>query len=316
VFRSVRRARDRNSGRCGCARRGDGRPAGRWARPVRAVDPDLVAAHYDHLGRAGGDTYRGADDNAAAVAILIDVANAVVRAKPRGRGVLFAAFDAEEPPHFLTDSMGSEHYARHPTIPLDKIDMMVCMDLVGHAIGGDGVPEAVANSVFALGAERSEGTGAIVDGLASAVPGVHMRRVDAEVIPPLSDYDAFWRRDVPFMLLTGGRSSRYHTPEDVPEHLDYAKMAATARWLERFVRAVCERREPRIPFRAAGRDDASTLRAVDAITGALEAIDSRASLARDRAAELMKLCDADGRLPDARRREAPALIAMIEAALQ
>src|SRR5579872_2917544 len=34
----------------------------------------LVAAHYDHLGQFAGDTYRGADDNAAAVAILMDVA--------------------------------------------------------------------------------------------------------------------------------------------------------------------------------------------------------------------------------------------------
>jgi Zn-dependent M28 family amino/carboxypeptidase len=275
----------------------------------------LVAAHYDHLGRAGGDTYRGADDNAAAVAILVDVANSITRTRPRGRGILFAAFDAEEPPYFLSDSMGSEHFTRHPAFPLDKIDMMVCMDLVGHAIGGEGLPDAVANSVFALGAERSEGTGAIVDRLASMVPGVHIRRADAEIIPPLSNYDAFWRRGVPFMLLTSGRSRRYHTPQDTPDHLDYAKMAGTARWLEIFVRAMCERSEPRIAFRAT-RDDASTLRSVDVITGALEAIDPRASIARSMAAELAKLCDASGRLPEARREEAPALIAMIESALQ
>jgi hypothetical protein len=212
--------------------------------------------------------------------------------------------------------MGSEYFARHPTIPLDKIDMMVCMDLVGHAIGGDGLPEAVAKSVFALGAERSEGTGAIVDRLASAVPGLHIRRADAEIIPPLSDYDAFWRREVPFMLLTGGRSSRYHTPQDTPDHVDYAKMAATARWLERFVRAMCERPETRVAFRASARDDASTLRSVDAITGALELLDPRASAVRSMAADLAKLCDSSGRLPDTRRDEAPALIAMIESALQ
>ena len=69
----------------------------------------LVAAHYDHLGRAGGHTYRGADDNAAAVAILVDVANSIARTRPQGRGILFAAFDAEEPPYFLSDSMGSEY---------------------------------------------------------------------------------------------------------------------------------------------------------------------------------------------------------------
>jgi hypothetical protein len=276
----------------------------------------LVAAHYDHLGQAGDDLYRGADDNAAAVAILVEVADRLGRTKPKGRGILFAAFDAEEPPYFLSSSMGSEHFARHPTIPLDKIDMMVCMDLVGHAIGGKHLPDEVAKSVFALGAERSEDTSAIVDGFASAVPGVHVRRADAGIIPPLSDYDAFWRREVPFVFLTSGRSSRYHTPQDTPEHLDYAKMAATALWLERFVRETCERPEPRVTFRAGARDDASTLRSIDALTAALEPIDPRARIARGMAAELAKLCDSSGRLPKSRSEEAPALIAMIESALQ
>jgi hypothetical protein len=286
--------------------------------PIRGDDDrwGLVAAHYDHLGRAGGETYRGADDNAAALAILIDVAKTLARTRPKRRGVLFAAFDAEEPPYFLSDSMGSEYFARHPTIPLDRIDMMLCMDLVGHAIGSVGLPEAVTKSVCALGAERSDGTAAIVDELVSAVPGVQIRRADAEIVPPLSDYDAFWRREVPFLFLTNGRSSRYHTPQDTPDHLDYAKMTATARLVERFVRAACERPEPRVAFRASARDDASTLRSVDAITGALEAIDPRASLARGMAAQLMKCCDPAGRLPEARREEAPALIAMIESALQ
>jgi Iap family predicted aminopeptidase len=276
----------------------------------------LVAAHYDHLGQAGGETYRGADDNAAAVAILVEVARNLARIKPRGRGVLLAAFDAEEPPHFLNDSMGSEHFARHPTIPLDTIDMMVCMDLVGHAVGGEGLPEAVSKSVFALGSERSEGTRAIVDSLADSVPGVHVRRVDAEVIPALSDYDAFWRRQIPFLFLTNGRSSRYHTPRDTPDHLDYPKVAATARWLESLVRAMCERPEGRVAFRRNVRDDAATLRSMDAITAALEAFDPRASMARGMAAALLKICDADGRLPEARREEAPALVAMIETAMQ
>src|SRR5579872_4339518 len=58
------------------------------------------------------------------------------------------------------------------------------LDLVGHAVGGQGLPDAVAKSVFALGAERSEGTGSIVDGLANAVPGVHIRRTDDRDHPP------------------------------------------------------------------------------------------------------------------------------------
>ncbi|HEY8429452.1 MAG TPA: M28 family peptidase, partial [Sandaracinaceae bacterium] len=69
----------------------------------------LVAAHYDHLGVQGGRVYAGADDNAAAVAILVEAARALAARRPRGRGVIVAAFDAEEPPYFMTEAMGSEH---------------------------------------------------------------------------------------------------------------------------------------------------------------------------------------------------------------
>jgi hypothetical protein len=52
-----------------------------------------------------------------------------------------------------------------------------------------------------------------------------------------------------------------------------------------------------------------------AITRALEPIDPRASIARSVAAELAKLCDRAGRLPDSRSEEPAALVAMIESAL-
>jgi hypothetical protein len=52
---------------------------------------------------------------------------------------------------------------------------------------------------------------------------------------------------------------------------------------------------------------------VDALCS--EPIDPRASIARSMAAELSKLCDGAGRLPDARRQEPAALVAMIESAL-
>src|SRR5206468_3317899 len=148
-------------------------------------------AHFDHLGTDGQVIYRGADDNAAAVAILTQVARSFKIHPPRMRGVFFVAFDAEEPPNFLTGTMGSEHFALHPPVQLDAIDMMVCMDLVGHALGPPGLPPDVRQTLFALGAEQSEGTPAHVDRLARAEPGVVVRRADAKTIPPLSDYDAF-----------------------------------------------------------------------------------------------------------------------------
>lgn len=144
-----------------------------------------LGAHYDHLGEGHAGIYRGADDNAAAVAILVEVARSLGRRSGK-RGVLFAAFDAEEPPIFRSPTMGSQHFVDHPPLPLESVDMMVCMDLVGHALGPEGTPPAVRNTVFAVGAERSSGTAAHVEALAHAVPGLVVRRVDAEAIPPLS----------------------------------------------------------------------------------------------------------------------------------
>ena len=259
-----------------------------------------------------GQTYHGADDNAAAVAILVDVARALAAARPAGRGVLIAAFDSEEPPFSFTEAMGSEHYARQPTVALEKTDMMICMDLVGHHLASAEAPPDVRNSLFALGTERSSGTAALVDALAPQ-DGVTLRRIDAEVIPPLSDYDAFWKRDVPFTFLTNGRARFYHTPDDTPDKLAYDKMAATARWLERYVRACCER-DDEVKFQQTP-DDASTLNSTIDLCTSLAELSSDAEIGRDMATQLLSACDADGRLPAARRSEVQMLIAMIESRL-
>ncbi|WP_158502202.1 M28 family metallopeptidase [Vitiosangium sp. GDMCC 1.1324] len=275
----------------------------------------LVAAHYDHVGQSGKHIFHGADDNAAAVAILLDVAQALRSRPPKGRGVLFAAFDSEEMPHFQTEAMGSEYFARHPTVPLDTIDLMVCMDLVGHAVGPDEAPDDVRRSVFALGAERSEGTGVLVDRLARSEPGLIIRRFDAETIPPLSDYWGFWRREVPFLFLTNGRWRHYHTPEDTPDKLDYPKIQATARWLERLVREACARPEPSVRFLSGVRDDASTLRSVIALTQSLEPLSPLAAAARQTAEGLLRRCDGKGRLADAERSALQMLVAQLESGL-
>ncbi|HEV3189005.1 MAG TPA: M28 family peptidase, partial [Polyangiaceae bacterium] len=176
----------------------------------------VVGAHFDHLGKSGDAVYWGADDNAAAVSVLVEVATAIADQR-EGRGVIIAAFDGEEPPFFATAAMGSQAFVMAPPVPRDAIDFMVCMDLVGHRLGPPGVPDEVGLSLFALGAERSVGSHDLVRSLARAEPGVIVRAADAEIIPPLSDYEPFWRAKIPFLFLTAGRSRVYHTPEDTPE---------------------------------------------------------------------------------------------------
>jgi Zn-dependent M28 family amino/carboxypeptidase len=255
----------------------------------------------------------GADDNAAAVAVLVEVARALASERT-GRGVIVAAFDGEEPPFFLTERMGSQHFVLHPPVPRETIDFMVCMDLVGHRIGPPGLPDEVGLSLFALGGERSSGTEAVVRRMARAEPGVIVRAVDAEIIPPLSDHAAFWRANIPFLFLSAGRSRVYHTPDDTPEKLDFPKMEATARWLARFVRESRVRNE-RISFLPDGNADATTLGEIEDVLRSLAAVTREAEMGLDHVRVLRSQCDAGGRLPGSRRGEIAQLIEQVEARL-
>ena len=281
---------------------GDG---GRWV---------LVGAHYDHLGQHGPNIYFGADDNAAAVAILVEVGRALAINPPKGRGVILAAFDGEEPPHFHTAGMGSAHFVAHPTVPIDQIDLMVCMDLVGHAVGPPEAPPEVRQSLFALGAERSEGTGALVDSLARAQRGLVVRRADADVIPPLSDHWAFWRKQVPFLFLTSGRWEHYHQPTDTPDKLDWSKMEATALWLEKLVRAACARPAGPVKFTNT-HDDRSTLGSLRGLLSPLKGINPAADSGLASIALLEKQLSPAGQLPADLHGQTQALVEMIELSL-
>lgn len=275
----------------------------------------LVAAHYDHLGRTGDDAFWGADDNAAAVAILFEVARAL-KVRTLGRRVLFCAFDAEEPPHFLGHTMGSQSFVAEPLVPLDGIDLMICMDLMGHALGPEAFDDGVRQTVFALGAETSEGTAELVDGANARTNGVHVRRLGGDVVPPLSDYHAFRDHGVPYLFLTCGRWAHYHQTTDTPEKLDYDKIAASARFLTELVADVADREGP-TTFDPHRRDDAASIRSLREI-GALLAktIPDMVAQADVNLADLERAVEARGYLGKRDQQTLSALVRMLESLLE
>jgi Zn-dependent M28 family amino/carboxypeptidase len=267
----------------------------------------VIGAHYDHLGREGEhEAYWGADDNAAAVAILVEVAHLLAN-RELGKEVLICAFDAEEPPHFTTGSMGSMYYVANPPLPLERIDAMVCMDLVGHALGPEGMAAGIRDSLFVLGAGRGEGLVDVVD--ATRVPaGLAPRRLSCEVIPALSDYYAFDRAQIPFLFLTCGRWEHYHQITDTPEKLAYEKIAATAEWLADL--AVELGKGERYPYVPEGTDDAGTVASLLAVADELEG-DSRATMLRMALTPFKKR----QRFTKVEKRLLAGLVSMVEQAL-
>lgn len=95
----------------------------------RTSEAIIYTSHYDHLGTRDDATaedtiYNGAVDNASGVAGMLEVADAFARADaPPGRSVYFVATTAEE-----SGLLGSEYFAAHPPIPLDRFAANINMD--------------------------------------------------------------------------------------------------------------------------------------------------------------------------------------------
>ncbi|HEX7839795.1 MAG TPA: hypothetical protein VF469_20105, partial [Kofleriaceae bacterium] len=104
-----------------------------------------------------------------------------------------------------------------------------------------------------------------------------------------------------------------HTPDDTPDKLDYPKIAATARWLTRFVRTARVRDDTCFQD---GRLDLGTLDEVAEILGALAPLAPEATAGLQQVRRLRAACDRDGNLPAAQRDQLAALVAMLEDRLQ
>ena len=100
----------------------------------------LLGAHYDTVS-----TTPGADDNASAVAVLIEVSR-LLREFIGRRTVRYVAFACEEPPYFNIGAMGSQHHARASRTRGDKIVGMLCLEMVGYyspVPGSQTIPPAI-----------------------------------------------------------------------------------------------------------------------------------------------------------------------------
>ncbi|MBI1837860.1 MAG: M20/M25/M40 family metallo-hydrolase [Flavobacteriia bacterium] len=86
----------------------------------------IFSAHYDHLGQMGSETYfPGANDNASGTAMLLSMAK-YFKENPNDYTIIFIAFAGEE-----AGLLGSHYFVEHPLIPLEKINFLINLDIMG-----------------------------------------------------------------------------------------------------------------------------------------------------------------------------------------
>lgn len=211
----------------------------------------IVGAHYDTVPASPG-----ADDNASAVAALIEMARALASLKPR-RSLRLIAFANEEHPHGRRGSMGSQAHARGCRQRRERVEM-IALEMLGYY-------DASAKQRYPFPLHLARGTllprAADFLGMVSNLRSAwllrrfahHFRRAEAFplVACPLphvtrliarSDHGPFWKAGYRAMMVTDTsflRNPHYHQPSDRPDTLDYEALAAVTRGLTKAVSAYC-----------------------------------------------------------------------------
>ncbi|MGE3315366.1 MAG: M28 family peptidase [Planctomycetaceae bacterium] len=185
----------------------------------------VVMGHYDHVGYGNarnsrgpvGLIHNGADDNASGVSGLLEIAQAITGVEPAPRrSILFAFWDAEE-----RGLLGSEHWTKNPTIPLNKIRLVINVDMIGRLR---------TQSLEMYGIRTAAGLRKLVS------------ESNDENGPELdfnwqtkrdSDHYPFYAQKIPFVMPYTRKHDDYHRPSDDPDKIDYEGMRLVTRLLFR-----------------------------------------------------------------------------------
>jgi Zn-dependent M28 family amino/carboxypeptidase len=177
----------------------------------------IYMAHWDHLGKhpdePGDNIYNGAVDNGTGVAGVLELADAFAHQQPPPqRSLLFIAVTLEE-----SGLLGSQYYAAHPVVPLNKTVGVINMDALGvngrtHDLTVVGMGSSQLEDVLKTVADKQ---GLTLHAEAHPEAGGYFR----------SDHFSFAKVGVPAMdvgsgddLLVGGTAAGEAASKDYNEH--------------------------------------------------------------------------------------------------
>ncbi len=191
----------------------------------------VLGAHYDHLGYGGPSSlapdlhvpHVGADDNASGVTAMLIAAVKFGMGKRPTHTLVFVAFTGEE-----MGLVGSSHFTDDPPRPLESIDAMINMDMVGRLrnnqlqVMGTGTAVEFDTLVTMANAARPLGFGGVDENgwsrprIAGAQPvaAAHFKLSrSADGYGP-SDHSSFYKKGIPVLFLFTGSHMDYHRPSD------------------------------------------------------------------------------------------------------
>ena len=198
----------------------------------------VIGAHYDVCGEQPG-----ADDNASAVAGLLELARLLGRHRPEmTHRVELALWPLEEPPNFRTPDMGSAVYADLLAHRNADVSGMICLEMIGYFSDEPGSQTYPAPGMGLLYPPRGNFISVVGNGSSwwftrrvkarmAGATELPVRSISAPAVVPgvdFSDHLNFWRHGWNAVMITDTaffRNPNYHEITDTPDTLDYERLA-------------------------------------------------------------------------------------------
>ena len=179
----------------------------------------MFCAHYDHLGRMGNEVYfPGANDNASGIAMLLNLSDHYSKKTKAKKTMVFMAFGAEE-----AGIIGSKYFVENPLIPLNQINFVFNMDLMG--TGSEGAM-IVNGKVYKNHYDKI----VAINKKQNYLPIIKSRGKAAN-----SDHYWFSEKGVPsFFMYTMGGIKAYHDVYDISKTLPLTKFETCFRLIRDF----------------------------------------------------------------------------------
>ena len=203
----------------------------------------LLGAHYDTVRGTVG-----ADDNASALAVQLETTRILQALAGRTHAdvaIKVVAFALEEHPAFWSPGRGSWVHARRAREAGERIDGMICLEMVGYrskAPGSQKYPFPLMHLSYPktgdfIGIVGESCSAQLADAIESAFALNPDLPAKSLVVPckgwltPFvrrSDHVSFWDLGYQAVMITDTaefRNPHYHKPTDTPDTLDYRFMA-------------------------------------------------------------------------------------------
>ncbi len=207
----------------------------------------IIGGHYDTTANPPkgrklffDNINNGADDNASGTAMVLELFEKYAATKNHKRTLVFILFGGEE-----LGLLGSKFYAENPTVDLEKVQLMVNLDMIGRLdenknvyIGGVPTANGFSETLKPF-FDQSELNVTSYEHTASGVRSLFSR----------SDHYNFYRKDIPSLFFFTGIHKDYHTPRDEADLVNYEGLKLISDLAEQVIDNAANRSD-RLEFKA------------------------------------------------------------------